>query len=518
MTRKISTFLVATIFLASVFTSVAPSKQVYAATQAKVNATTLNVREKPTTSSKVIGKYTKGQTVTITQQQNGWSKVPVGKKTGWVSSKYVTVIKPTASKAVVPSGTKYYVTATTLNIRKSASTSAARVDSVKKNAAVTLYEKKGSWGRVKTASGKTGWASLQYLTTKAPATPKPAPKPIAKAPVKYYVTATSLNIRKEPKTTATSITSVKKNQVVSLYEKKGTWGKVKTAAGKTGWASLQYLTTKAPITPKPAPPVQVPVKYYVTATSLNVRSGPSTSSGIVTSVKKNEVVSLYEKKGTWGRIKTASGKTGWVSLSFLTTKAPVKPTPVSPQQPTTTGVKGKVIVLDPGHGGTDVGAPGKVQNERNLTLQTANEVKALLVKAGAKVIMTRTSNTSRKLELSERVAISHKYNAQAFVSIHYNSGSSEATGIETYFYPTYSDEAKLAAAIQQELIKQTQMRDRKVKNTSAFYVIKNNRMPSILAELGFISNPVEEKRLITKEYQQQAARGIFNGLNKYFSQ
>jgi N-acetylmuramoyl-L-alanine amidase len=455
MTRKLGTLLITPIFLVSLITPIAPSNQVYAA---------------------------------------------------GVSVKAVTTIS------------KYYVTATSLNIRKEPATTSARVTSVKKNEAVTLYEKKGSWARVKTVSGKTGWASIQYLATKAPATPiASAPKSLVETAVKYYVTATSLNIRKEPKITAASITSVKKNEIVNLYEKKGPWGRVKTASGKTGWASLSYLTTKAPAIS--APGIPTPIIYYVNATSLNVRTGPSTLSSIATSVKKNEVVSLYEKKGTWARIKTASGKTGWVSLSFLSTKAPGNPTPVvSPEPPAAAGVKGKLIVLDPGHGGTDVGAIGKVQNERNLTLQTATEVKVLLEKAGAKVIMTRTSNTSRKLELSERVAISHQYNAQTFVSIHYNSGSTEATGIETYFYPTYSDEAKLASAIQQELIKQTQMQDRKVKNTSAFYVIKNNRMPSILAELGFISNPVEEKRIITKEYQQQAARGIFNGLNKYFSQ
>ncbi|RFU67043.1 SH3 domain-containing protein [Bacillus sp. V59.32b] len=80
MTKRFGALLLATTLLISLFTISVPANQVFASTTAKVNATTLNIREKPTTSSKVIGNYKKGQTITITQQQNGWSKVPVGKK------------------------------------------------------------------------------------------------------------------------------------------------------------------------------------------------------------------------------------------------------------------------------------------------------------------------------------------------------------------------------------------------------------------------------------------------------
>ncbi|WP_160118382.1 N-acetylmuramoyl-L-alanine amidase [Bacillus sp. V59.32b] len=412
------------------------------------------------------------------------------------------MIKPTASKAAVASGTKYYVTATTLNIRKSPSTSAARVDSVKKNAAVTLYEKKGSWGRVKTASGKTGWASLSYLTTKAPAAPKPA----AKAPAKYYVTATSLNIRKSPSTTAAKVDLVKKNAAVSLYEKKGSWGKVKTASGKTGWASLSYLTTKAPVAPKPAPKPPVTTSsgksYVVIRTDgVNIRKSASTSAAVVTKVNRGTKLEKISVDNGWVQVKTSTGKTGWVANWLATTAGK--------------GVRGKVIVLDPGHGGTDSGAVGKTHNERSINLSTANELKTLLQNAGAKVIMTRTSNTSRKLELSERVAISHQYKPDVFISIHYNSGGN-ATGIDTFYDAKYGNEKELATSIQNELIKSTGKKNRGVK-PAEFYVVKYNEMPSILVELGFISNPTEEKEIATKAYQQKAARGIYNGLNKYFN-
>lgn len=438
MIRRIGTLIIATVLLLTVFTFSATGSQAFAASQAKVNAGYLNIREKPTTSSKAIGYFKRGQVVNIIQQQKGWSKVSFGKQSGWVSSSYLTMV------------------------------------------------------------------------TKAPAKPAAAKPEVARA-TKYYVTAGSLNIRKEPNTSSAVVTIVKKDEAVTLFEKKDKWGKVKTASGKSGWASLSFLTTKIPAKPAvPAapvtanPPVSAPGKNYVVVkqNGTNIRNGPASSYSILTSEKAGATLEKISVDNGWIKVKTKSGKTGWVANWLVTSS--VK------------GVKGKTIVIDPGHGGTDPGAVGKNKTqEKVISLQTANELKVLLQKAGAKVIMTRTSNTSRKLELSERVAISHKYNADVFISIHYNSGSNTATGIETYYDTKYGNEAELAKFIQTELIKQTGMNDRRVK-TEEFYVIYNNEIPSVLVELGFISNPNEEKIIATKAYQQKAAKGIFNGLDKYF--
>ncbi|PLT32568.1 N-acetylmuramoyl-L-alanine amidase [Bacillus sp. V5-8f] len=448
MTRKIAIVLSSLALAASLFLFTVPGTQAYASSQAKVNAGLLNMREKPSTSSKVLGTLKKGQVVTAIQQQSGWTRVSSSGKNGWVSSKYLsfiqTVSKTTTTLPVVLTPATYYVTAGLLTIREEADPTSSTITTVRKGEAVTLSEKQmisgKEWGKVKTASGKTGWTPLSYLKAKdsaeAAPTPAPAPTPGATTTVKYYVTgASSLNIRKDPNTTSAVLTAVKNGEAVTLYEKK-------VVAGRQ-----------------------------------------------------------------WGRVKTASGKIGWASMTYLSTKPPVV---------ASSSIKGKIIVIDPGHGGSDPGAIGKGKTqEKVINLQTANELKVLLENAGAKVIMTRTSNTSRKLELQERVDISHKYKADVFISIHYNAGSSQATGIDTYYDKTYGNEAELAKCIQTELIKQTGMKDRGVK-TAGFYVIKKNKMPSVLVELGFISNPNEEKLIATKAYQQKAAKGIFNGLVKYF--
>ncbi|MFB5282911.1 N-acetylmuramoyl-L-alanine amidase [Peribacillus sp. Hz7] len=240
--------------------------------------------------------------------------------------------------------------------------------------------------------------------------------------------------------------------------------------------------------------------YYVYgASSLNIRTGAGTSYGILTAVKKGQAVTLFETKGNWGRIETSSGITGWASLSYLTKTKPSQ------------GLEDRVIVIDAGHGGKD---PGAYYIEKNLTLQTAKQLQTLLKKAGAKVVMTRSTDTY--LTLSQRVAISHNNKADAFVSLHYNaSSSSSAKGIETFYWATNVNEKTLAQYVQDEVVKQTGLSNRGVR-TGNFHVIRENKKPAILVELGFLSNATERKKVSTETYQYKSAIGIYKGLEKYF--
>lgn len=176
------------------------------------------------------------------------------------------------------------------------------------------------------------------------------------------------------------------------------------------------------------------------------------------------------------------------------------------------GLKGKVIVVDAGHGGVDNGAKGV---EKLLNLKTAIQLESLLKAAGAKVVMSRTTDVY--LSLSERVEVSHQYNADAFVSIHYNSNPSPSPhGIETYYWATNVNELVMARYVQQEVIMQTGLYDRGVK-TGDFHVIRENGNAAILVELGFLSNPAELEIVSTSAYQKKAATGIYKGLEKYFN-
>ena len=107
-------------------------------------------------------------------------------------------------------------------------------------------------------------------------------------------------------------------------------------------------------------------------------------------------------------------------------------------------------------------------------------------------------------------------NADIFISIHFNSNTSkEAHGIDTYYYGTHVNERELAICIQEEVIKATGLKGRGVYEGD-FQVIRTNANAAVLVELGFISNPNEEKVIASKDFQQKAAIGYYERFRKVF--
>lgn len=180
------------------------------------------------------------------------------------------------------------------------------------------------------------------------------------------------------------------------------------------------------------------------------------------------------------------------------------------------------IVIDAGHGGTDLGARGRMPycEEKKICLQTARLVKKYLDQLGYHVVMTRT--TDAFIPLPKRVEIAQQACCAAFVSVHYNSSRNEtAHGIEVFFCPSKEEKArgtaskKLAESVLNRVIRRTSAQSRGVK-TGNFYVIRETSMPAILVEGGFLSNPEERSQLKTHDYQEKIARGIADGVDQYF--
>lgn len=187
---------------------------------------------------------------------------------------------------------------------------------------------------------------------------------------------------------------------------------------------------------------------------------------------------------------------------------------------------GMTIVIDPGHGGPDTGAIGASGTyEKNNTLPVGLYLADLLRASGANVILTRDNDTSpagsNYTELSDlqaRVQIANQNKADLFVSIHNDSFSNPDAGGTTTYYSSDSVVADkslaLGADVQREVEKQLGLLDRGTKSAN-FYVVKNTTMPAILVELGFISNPTEEKLLSSADFQKKAAEGIYQGILTY---
>ena len=176
----------------------------------------------------------------------------------------------------------------------------------------------------------------------------------------------------------------------------------------------------------------------------------------------------------------------------------------------------KKVVIDPGHGGADSGAIGGGIYEKTINLDVAKLVQEKLMKKNIYVYMTRTKDET--LTLEDRVNYSNEISPNIFVSIHTNSTVQEDTfGLETHYFK--DDSLELARTIHNNFaseknIKKWDTKDRGVIK-SRFYVINHTEAPSILIEIGFISNLEERSRLIKKSRKEDIAESIADGILEY---
>ena len=192
-----------------------------------------------------------------------------------------------------------------------------------------------------------------------------------------------------------------------------------------------------------------------------------------------------------------------------------------------TGMKGRKIAIDPGHGGSDSGAIGPTGiMEKSVTLRVSREVKRLLEAEGATVILTRTGDTEVSSkgasatsveELQARCDVANEAKADIFLSIHADAFTNrEVKGTTAYYYTKGTKQSKLLAdSVRTALIDSIGTVDRGTQ-TCNFYVVKHTDMPAILVEISFISNPDEEKMMNSPEGIKKIAQGIADGIADYF--
>ncbi|WP_346962279.1 cell wall-binding repeat-containing protein [Clostridium sp.] len=170
------------------------------------------------------------------------------------------------------------------------------------------------------------------------------------------------------------------------------------------------------------------------------------------------------------------------------------------------------VFIDAGHGGSDPGACANGLREKDLTLSIALKVQRILQSKGIEVVMRRTTDTY--LDFRDISSVANNSGSDAFTSIHINSATPAAYGIETYYAPNRMDSMPLADSVQKQVISTTGAYNRGLK-TNDFNVVKYTTMPSILVECGFISNQSEAIKMSTNSYQELLASGISNGIINY---
>lgn len=179
--------------------------------------------------------------------------------------------------------------------------------------------------------------------------------------------------------------------------------------------------------------------------------------------------------------------------------------------------KAPLIILDPGHGGSDEGAKVRNLQEKRITLLTALYAKKYLETLGYRVLLTRSRDCY--VSLPKRVAMANKTQGELFVSIHFNSAKNTlAEGVEVFFYKDkgerMSASQKLAQQVLSGVLGETLAVSRGVK-TGNFHVIRETQMPAIIVEAGFMTNNEEWMNLKKKLYLEKIARGIAWGADRY---
>ncbi len=194
-------------------------------------------------------------------------------------------------------------------------------------------------------------------------------------------------------------------------------------------------------------------------------------------------------------------------------------------------VSGKTIVIDAGHGKPDEGAEssqGTTEAQTNLAI--ALKLQNLLESSGCTVILTRSdenaiydidSKTLRQKKISDihnRVKIGNESQADIFVSIHLNKiPQQQYYGWQCFYKEGNAEGQKLAVSIQENLNNAIQKQNNRVAHTiDNVYIIKHVEIPTTIVECGFLSNPEEEKQLLSDDYQNRLAWGIYNGIINYF--
>jgi N-acetylmuramoyl-L-alanine amidase len=168
------------------------------------------------------------------------------------------------------------------------------------------------------------------------------------------------------------------------------------------------------------------------------------------------------------------------------------------------------VVIDAGHGGFDRGGiAGQRVSEKTMNLDVAQRLKAILQSSGYRVVMTRDSDVF--VPLGTRVAIANSYRNAIFVCVHFNSATRRgANGIETYFYSSQS--LGLASAIHYNVNAVAPTLNRGVRRRG-YFVLRRTKIPAVLVECGFLTNPSEAQYAQSSTYRQKLAQAIAAGIS-----
>jgi len=543
---------------------------VWAAQRISVKTEILNVRSGPGTTFDKIGRIALGQEFLVIKREDDWFKVDLGDdRSGWVTAEYVDILpdeKPDRENSLPE---KIVINGNLVNVRSGPGTNFAKITGLARGTAVSVLDFQNDWYQIKLSSGQIGWVAAWLVKPDEPTKVSNGEESIQATQIKQaIVNVETLNIRSEPNINSAKIGTFVYGTRLNIIGSADDWYQVSLGNGQKGWvagwlvtltntavSSWQYQAPTAPVFRMAADlsgdskKQSLSWKWEKITSGVEVQIIGSQPLDFVLNKRKAEPGIVVELQGEldcnqeeqigYGsveRVLATTGAGGTVIDIVLNQDVSYKTllnrdgNVLSVEIPYS-AVYGKTVVIDPGHGSIQPGNqwsdPGAIGpsglREADVVLDIGQRLKVLLENQGARVVMSRTSDTN--LSLEGRAKLANDLFADVFVSIHVNASPGESLwGTTTYFYaPPGTDigmqrsaRTNLAQCIQNRLIQRLERNNLGVREEN-FAVLRYTRVPSVLVETAFISNPVEEVLLADEGFRQQAALGIMEGLADFFN-
>lgn len=415
--------------------------------------------------------------VEILQQTDGWCKVKTqDDKTGWIEKYFITL----PSEKYVVNNTSYNI-----NIRTSPTIGSKQVGQLPPGAKASYIDTYHSWHIIEYKDSNyyiASWLTdIEY-----------------KQGEKIYFLYDKINIRRSASLDSEVIGQGNSGDSFEVVGEENGWYQVvlrdRSKGYVAGWLISHDINSYN----------QDFTIYKKTTDSLNLRTGPSAEYKKIHTLKKGETVKTIDSKNGWDKIVSKSGYVGWCNNYYLKDTLPLS---------------GKVIVLDPGHGGHDPGAISfSGRFEKYINLEVAYSLKDILNRAGASVYLTRTGDTY--IANKERGKYADKIGADILLSLHHNSlNNSHYFGLSTYYntikYKDSSMGYDLAEAVYLNAITINGVYRDGILDRN-FEVLRETNTPAALIEIGFMSNPKEEMNIHNLSFQSVMTQKIADGIIDYF--
>ncbi len=475
------------------------------------------IREGPGLSYPAIASGQAGEQFNELQRANGWVEVALNEGSGWIAEwLLVSSSEPTSEPSTVSEESNATILVDRLNVRDDFSLDGLVIGTLNTGDQVNVSDEKYGWLYI-SSDNISGWVSsdyVEYNSSSAVQTSEPATDDI-------HITVNTLNVRAEPDRNADVVGSVNLYDSFTVKEQSGEWLKI-DFGDNTGWIASWFTERGFPPGGSTQQADGLDEMVTILYNGSNIRQEPSTDAAVVYKASAGEAMEIVGLSGDWYEIALPGGATGYIANWIVSTEGDSETAqeiedtgePEEPKEPVTS-IADATIVIDAGHGGRDGGAVGAAGTlEKSLTIRTAEVLYHMLSRTGANVIMTREDD--RYVDLYSRVTTSRDHQADVFISLHYDAINDRSVkGFTTYYYGGPDED--LADAVHAGLSGSMTVKNRGIQHGN-FLVLRDNSAPSVLLELGFISNPSEEATINNDRFREMAATGIYNGLTEYFSQ